>query len=233
MKTKTCSKCKFDKPLDEFNKRSNSKDGYRFECKACQRLHYEANRDHYIAKMKENRLNNLDDYTKRDKDYYEGNRTTILEKKQQYHIDNKETILSNKRVYRINNLDKVTEANKKWVKENIVRHREYQKIYSREYRKKNPHIILWRSVLSCTLIRLGKHKEGNTIESLGYSAIELKRHLESLFTEGMSWNNQGQWHIDHIKPVSKFDPETPMNVVNALSNLQPLWGSDNIKKSDS
>jgi len=39
----------------------------------------------------------------------------------------------------------------------------------------------------------------------------------------MSWDNHGEWHIDHIKPVSKFDKETPMSIVNALSNLQPLW----------
>jgi len=39
----------------------------------------------------------------------------------------------------------------------------------------------------------------------------------------MSWENHGEWHIDHIKPVSSFDKDTPMNIVNALSNLQPLW----------
>lgn len=90
----------------------------------------------------------------------------------------------------------------------------------------------WRYILNNSLKRLGKSKESKTINLLGYSAIQLKIHIESLFTEGMSWDNYGQWHIDHIKPVSKFDPDTPMNIVNALSNLQPLWGSDNIRKSD-
>jgi len=226
---KKCSKCNIPKSLDEFNKRSNSKDGLRFECKACQKLHYDVNRDHYITKMKENRLNNLDDYTKRDKDYYEANRTTILEKKQKYHIDNQESILKKAKLYYTNNKDKRSFYNKNWAAANILHLREYRKQYSKEYREKYPHIILWRSVLSC-LKRLGKHKEGKSIDLLGYSASDLYYHMIPLFTEGMSWDNQGKWHIDHIKPVSKFNPDTPMNMVNALANLQPLWGIDNIKK---
>ena len=75
---KICSKCNVSKPLSEFNKRSNSKDGFRFECRICQKEHYESNRDHYITKMKENRINKLDDYKKRDKNYYEANRNEIL-----------------------------------------------------------------------------------------------------------------------------------------------------------
>jgi len=207
-----------------------SKDGFRLECKSCQKLHYKVNRGHYIAKMKENRLNNLDEYTKRDKDYYKANKLTILEKKKQYHIDNQEKLLKKAKDYYNQNKDKRSVYNKQWIKDNIIYYRAYQKEYSKQYRKNYPHIILWRSVLRCTLIRLGKHKEGNTIELLGYSALELKNHIESLFTDGMTWDNQGQWHIDHIKPVISFDKETPINIVNALSNLQPLWAIENIKK---
>jgi hypothetical protein len=41
----------------------------------------------------------------------------------------------------------------------------------------------------------------------------------------MTWDNYGEWHIDHVKRVSEFDKETPMNIVNALNNLQPLWAT--------
>jgi hypothetical protein len=58
----------------------------------------------------------------------------------------------------------------------------------------------------------------------------LKTHIESLFTEGMSWDNHGKWHIDHIKPVVSFDKDIHPSVVNALSNLQPLWAKDNRNK---
>ena len=222
---KSCSKCNICKPLSEFNKRSNSKDGFRFECRICQKAHYESSRDHYIIKMKENRLAKLDDYTKRDKDYYEANRSEILKKKKQYHIDNQEMLLKKAKNYYKNNKDKRSVYNKQWVKENIIHYREYQKVYSKKYRENNPHIILWRSVLRCTLIRLGKSKDGHTIDLLGYAAMELKQHLESLFTKDMSWNNYGEWHIEHIKDVVLFDKETLPSVVNALSNLKPMWAT--------
>jgi hypothetical protein len=67
---------------------------------------------------------------------------------------------------------------------------------------------------------------------LGYSADDLKYHLESKFKEGMSWSNWGEWHIDHITPVSKFDIGTDVSIVNSLDNLQPLWQSENLIKSN-
>lgn len=46
----------------------------------------------------------------------------------------------------------------------------------------------------------------------------------------MSWDNYGSWHIDHIKPISKFQKNTPIKVVNNLDNLQPLWAIENLRK---
>jgi hypothetical protein len=60
----------------------------------------------------------------------------------------------------------------------------------------------------------------------------LKKHIESLFLEGMSWENWGEWQIDHIKPISSFDKTTDTKIVNNLNNLQPLWASDNIRKGN-
>jgi hypothetical protein len=69
---------------------------------------------------------------------------------------------------------------------------------------------------------------------VGYDVIELKRHLEEQFVDGMSWENYGEWHIDHIKPLSSFNI-TDINSDEfkkcwSLSNLQPLWAKDNLKK---
>jgi hypothetical protein len=41
----------------------------------------------------------------------------------------------------------------------------------------------------------------------------------------MSWENYGEWHIDHIRPLSSFEPDTPVSIVCALDNLQPLWAT--------
>ena len=30
------------------------------------------------------------------------------------------------------------------------------------------------------------------------------KHLEKQFTKGMTWENHGKWHIDHVIPDSHF-----------------------------
>jgi len=67
---------------------------------------------------------------------------------------------------------------------------------------------------------------------LGYSSNDLKIHMELLFSDGMSWENWGEWHIDHKTPVSKFDKKVPVSTINSLDNLQPLWAFDNLSKSN-
>ena len=73
-------------------------------------------------------------------------------------------------------------------------------------------------------------------QDLGYTIDELKIHLEKLFVDGMSWENYGEWHIDHIKPVKIFEYKTTKDKgfkeCWALENLQPLWAEDNLRKSD-
>ena len=96
-------------------------------------------------------------------------------------------------------------------------------IYLSKYYNKKPHIYLWRSLVYRTI--KGKIKIGSTFDLLGYSYDELRIHIESLFTDGMNWENYGEWHVDHIKPLSKFKNDEPISVVNALSNLQPLWAT--------
>ena len=57
-------------------------------------------------------------------------------------------------------------------------------------------------------------------------------HIQNKFTEGMLWDNYGLWHIDHIRPCSKFDLSKPKEQRKCFhySNLQPLWAIDNIRK---
>lgn len=63
--------------------------------------------------------------------------------------------------------------------------------------------------------------------------MELRYHLESLFTSEMNWSNYGSyWQIDHIIPISLFLRETPIGVVNSLNNLRPLHKDENNKKSN-
>ena len=80
--------------------------------------------------------------------------------------------------------------------------------------------------------RVGGTKTKRTEELLGYTAEELKAHLELLFKEGMTWENQGEWHIDHKIPQSYFKSVDQLKECFALSNLKPEWGSWNMSKGN-
>ena len=79
-----------------------------------------------------------------------------------------------------------------------------------------------------------QYKSCKTMELTGCSLEDLTKHLESKFTEGMTWENYGQWHIDHIRPCASFNLEDPEEQKKCFhwTNLQPLWAADNLKKSD-
>ncbi len=80
--------------------------------------------------------------------------------------------------------------------------------------------------------RVGGTKTGRTEELLGYTVEELKNHLESLFKEGMTWENQGKWHIDHKIPQSYFTSIDQIKECFALDNLKPEWGEWNMSKGN-
>ena len=78
------------------------------------------------------------------------------------------------------------------------------------------------------------HKSSRTMELCGCTLQELMIHLENQFTDGMTWGNRSEWHVDHIKPCSKFnllDPDEQAKCFH-YTNLQPLWMVDNLKKSN-
>lgn len=79
-------------------------------------------------------------------------------------------------------------------------------------------------------------KNNKTMHYVGCSKKELVEYLESKFKEGMSWLNYGKngWEIDHILPISSFDLKKEENIYKVMNfkNLQPLWRSENRKKSN-
>jgi hypothetical protein len=83
-----------------------------------------------------------------------------------------------------------------------------------------------------------KHQRGvksaKTIELLGCTVEQLQTFIEAEFTDGMTWENYGEWHIDHIRPCASFNLEDPEEQKKCFhwTNLQPLWALDNIRKGD-
>lgn len=87
----------------------------------------------------------------------------------------------------------------------------------------------------CASIKKGDKRGRRSYDLLGYRRRELMAHLEALFSPGMSWENYGEWHIDHVVPLAAFNFTTcdcfDFKRAWRLSNLQPLWAHENMKKS--
>jgi hypothetical protein len=75
-------------------------------------------------------------------------------------------------------------------------------------------------------------KINSFVAALGCSAEYFKEHLESLFQPGMTWENQGKWHIDHKMPLASAKTVEEIYKLCHYSNLQPLWAMDNFMKKD-
>ena len=89
-----------------------------------------------------------------------------------------------------------------------------------------------RSLKPHNLSKDGEHWE----YLLRYTLQNLMKHLEKYFLPGMTWKNYGDWHIDHIIPLSFFEFTNTDDVEFlycwSLFNLQPMWAKDNFEKSD-
>ena len=89
-----------------------------------------------------------------------------------------------------------------------------------------------RSTLRQAIRRQGGIKDSQTLELLGCSSKELLAYIESLFTDGMNWENVNEWHIDHIRPCASFDLRNHEEQVMCFhfTNLQPMWAKENLSK---
>ncbi len=73
-------------------------------------------------------------------------------------------------------------------------------------------------------------KTAKTETILGCSIEEFRIYIESKFTYGMTLENYGEWHLDHIKPLALAKSKEDIVLLNHYTNFQPLWASDNISK---
>lgn len=134
--------------------------------------------------------------------------------------------------FRSANPEKCREATRKWREKNKEKRAEY----IREKRKSCTFTKI-SSALRCRIndaIRTAKAtKHDRSMNLIGCTVLELMNHLAEKFTEGMTWENHGKWHIDHIRPCSEFDMSDPVQQMECFhfSNLQPLWARDNLMKS--
>lgn len=163
-------------------------------------------------------------------------------------------MLTTKQRWKLNNLQRERENNKRWYEANkdavskrkadlYAKDPDKEKLRSRVFYKKNPlkkrpkttQAKLVANIRSkVSHIVSGRYKKSSTEKYIGCSFKELKLHIESQFTENMSWDNYGLygWHVDHIRPLSSFDLSVESNLHLAwhFTNLRPLWAKDNLQK---
>ena len=164
------------------------------------------------------------------------NKVSKEKRKLLYGVADKRRKAEYDKIYLAKNRDRVVERGRQYYLLNKDKYR----IYTKEKRAReelDPMKKLHRCISLQVYNSLKSKKGGSPVfKLLGYSLTELKIHLEKQFVPGMSWENRGLygWHIDHKTPVVYFhysSPEDPsFKQCWALSNLQPLWAIDNIKK---
>jgi hypothetical protein len=121
-----------------------------------------------------------------------------------------------------------------WRKNNRTQISKKFGIYEKHRKLTDPSFKLLKTLRSRLNSALNKRtiKGGSTMDLIGCEILFLKGYLEDKFTEGMSWENHGKWHIDHIRPCASFDLKEEGEQMKCFhyTNLQPLWAKDNLSK---
>jgi len=208
---KRCTKCAAVKALSEFPRR-NQTGGFRPRCKPCH------NEDNKASRLR-----------------------------------NPETSAASSANWAKRNPDKVKSKHRRWVEKNPekpaaavkawrLRNPEAAKARDKKANAKRNADVKYRVRKSISegirlSLRTGGKLGRKTFDLLGYSSQELMVHLERQFADGMSWENYGKWHIDHIIPLVDFQYERAdqdeFRAAWCLANLRPLWASENCKKKSS
>jgi hypothetical protein len=149
---------------------------------------------------------------------------------------NKEAIRARERELYALNKDRKREAKRERWRKNLLHNRERARKSALARRQSSPmerlRLSLRRSIQR--MVECGANKQKKTVGHLGASFDEVKKHLESLFKPGMTWDNYGKygWHIDHVFPLAMFDLTDPKQFSAAAhyTNLQPLWAKENLEK---
>lgn len=136
-------------------------------------------------------------------------------------------------LYYVNNKDRILTSAKK--RKQTPASKEINRSWQRKMKSGNINFRL-ASGLRVRLYQAIKSewKTGSAVNDLGCSIIAFKEYIENKFEPGMTWNNWGTWHLDHIVPLSSFDLTDREQFLKAVSytNMQPLWKCHNLSKGN-
>lgn len=174
-------------------------------------------------------LSSSDSYKEQKKEYQKEYYRKNISKQAEYHKN-----------YRSKNREELREKQKIFRKHNPLSVKSYKekgyqrRLYQLKSRHRNDPFFAIKCRLRCRVSAAfrnnGYTKRSKTADILGCDWDALKNHIERQFSKGMSWDNRGQWHIDHIIPLSSAKTEEELIALNHYTNLRPMWAEDNLSK---
>ena len=236
---KKCPKCGKEKQIIEFNNNKSKKDGKCTYCRECElkrgREYREKNRGKVNEASRKWRKSNPGKYKDIIGRYLKKNpHMKSVERARRNRLDESYREMENVR-------------NRMRYKENPEKFREKRKEYyhknKENERRKNDE---WRKkkLKECGFFRMKKNlrdrirgyltektNSKRTLDIVGLERDVFRSYIENKFTDGMSWDNYGKWHLDHIKPLCLAENNDEALKLNHYTNLQPLWAEDNLRKN--
>jgi len=195
--------------------------------------HYLENRNSKLIKCKAYYQKNRNKKSVQSKIYRENNKEKLKLRAKKSYQKNRNKISIATKIYKQKNRKKLSEKDKIWRdvnRDKINQQRRERKLIDPNFRIQ----MNIRARIRGALNNKGIVKSLSLISLIGCSVENLKKHIESQFTEDMSWDKIGRKgiHIDHIKPCSSFDLTDLHQQKECFhyTNLQPLWWFDNLKK---
>ena len=156
-----------------------------------------------------------------------------------YREKNKEKLSEKHKFWYDNNKDKWNDYIKEYRENNVDKIRQTKRDYERNRKSNDPLYKLisnFRTAIYQVLKESNVDKNKHYFDVLKYTPEELINHLEKQFTDTMTWDNYGIWHVDHKLPITSFDiqemGDEEFMKCWSLDNLQPMWGEENIRKSN-
>lgn len=203
---KQCTKCEVNKDLSDFPRNKRFKSGYNSICKLC--------------------CNSIN------KKYRENNLESFNESRQKNYIKNLDVKRAEKRRYYASHKLEKSLYDKQYRRDNDLKIKRYKKSWEKLH-KDDPIFKIKRNLRRRVHHALSDNRKSNkTFELIGCNPESFKKYIESFFSEGMSWENYGKWHIDHIKPCFTFDLSIPEEQQKCFhyTNQRPLWAKDNLSR---
>lgn len=241
IRERQCLTCQTLKPetVENFNKKGSRFVAHCRPCRSERRRNKWADvdqkdRDAHNERRRDKRKADPMRYRAQEAASYVRNKEAAIQRGKEYREANRQQIRDRQREQYAANPCKRIEAAKHWSANNNSARRRHAKAHH-DRNKDDASYRLERSFKTRMWQALSQGHASSSWETrFGYTLGELLSHLEAQFSEGMTWDNYGEWHVDHIRPVSSFDfnvgGRQEARLCWAMSNLQPLWARDNLRK---